>query len=251
VSSFWLGGNLTWTGQIKAGFKEWERTRQLLRADGSREMEGYIQIWATLAHHLTGDPASALDCAQKLESIAREIGEPPNVVAHTNTAYACAHLVGGRPSDAVGYARRGAEIFHRVEYQHAGMATTYLSEALLLAGDLAEADTVATEAIRQCRHGLRGNFEALAQGVRARTILRRDGKAGELAVREALDTAAELIERTGSKSLAPHLLEWRAELATVLGDEATRKSLLNEAVEQYESIGAPLQAARLRKELGT
>ena len=120
----------------------------------------------------------------------------------------------------------------------------------MLSGDLAGADAVATEAIRQCRHGLRGNFEALAQGVRARTILRRDRKAGEQAAGEALSLAAELIERTGSKSLAPHLLEWRAELAAALGDETTRTSLLNQAIEEFESIGAPLQAARLKKKMG-
>jgi hypothetical protein len=38
----------------------------------------------------------------------------------------------------------------------------------------------------------------------------------------------------------------RAELAAVLGDEATRAALLTQAIEEYDSIGAPLQAARLR-----
>ena len=78
-----------------------------------------------------------------------------------------------------------------------------------------------------------------------------DGKAGEQTAGEALATAAELIERTGSKSLAPHLLEWRAEHAAVLGDETARKSLLNQAIEEYDSIGAPLQAERLRREIGS
>jgi class 3 adenylate cyclase/tetratricopeptide (TPR) repeat protein len=250
VSSFWLGGNLTWTGQIKAGFKEWQRTRRMIREDGTPEGEGYVLMWAALAHHLAGDPANVLDCAQRLEGIARDIGEPPNFVALTNTAYCCAHLAGGRPAEAVGHARRAAEIFHRIENQQVGMATTYLSEALLLSGDLAEADAVATEAIRQCRHSLRGNYEAMAHGVCARIILRRDGKGGEQAAGEALAYAAELIERSRAKTLAPHLLEWRAELAAVRGDEASRASLLNQAIAEYESIGAPIQAARLRKGLG-
>jgi tetratricopeptide (TPR) repeat protein len=250
VVSFWLGGNLTWSGQITAGFREWDRTRRLIREDGTPEMEGYVLIWAALAHHLAGDAAGALDCAQRLEAIARDIGEPPNFVALTNTAYACAHLAGGRAAEAVGYARRAAEIFHRVENQHVGMATTYLSEALLLSGDFAGADAAATDAIGQCRHGLRGNLEAMASGVRARIILRRDGRAGEQAAGEALANAAVLIERSGAKTLAPHLLEWRAELAAVTGDEASRASLLSQAIAEYESIGAPLQAARLRKEAG-
>ena len=210
---------------------------------------GLVGELAAFAHHLAGDPGSALDCAQSLESLTRDIGEPPNYVANTHLAYCSAHLAGGRPAEAVDTARRAVEMFHRLEKNHLGMAETYLSEALLLSGDLAGADAAATEAIGHCRHSLRGNFEAMAHGVRARSILRRDGKAGEQAASEALATAAELIERTGSKSLTPQLLEWRAELAALLGDEGTRTSLLNQAIQEYESIGAPLQAARLRREV--
>jgi len=57
--------------------------------------------------------------------------------------------------------------------------------------------------------------------------------------------AAALIARTGAKTLAPALCEWRAELAGVLGDEATRVQLLREAHQLYEQIGAPLQAQRI------
>ena len=89
-------------------------------------------------------------------------------------------------------------------------------------------------------------FQCQNPGILARALLRRDGVAAREAAEGALDSAAELIERTSAKTLSPHLLEWRAELAAVLGDEATRKSLLSQAIEEYDSIGAPLQAARLR-----
>ncbi len=49
----------------------------------------------------------------------------------------------------------------------------------------------------------------------------------------------------GAKTLAPALCEWRAELAAVLGDEATRVERLRESHQLYEQIGAPLQAARI------
>ncbi|HZR79613.1 MAG TPA: hypothetical protein VFD92_00835 [Candidatus Binatia bacterium] len=48
-----------------------------------------------------------------------------------------------------------------------------------------------------------------------------------------------------TKTLAPSLCEWRAELAAVLGDEAARVERLSEAQQLYEQIGAPLQAERI------
>ena len=62
--------------------------------------------------------------------------------------------------------------------------------------------------------------------------------------------AAQLIEQTGATTLAPHLLEWRAELAAVLGDEKSRESLLRQAFDGFEAIGAPLQDARIRRSMG-
>jgi hypothetical protein len=130
------------------------------------------------------------------------------------------------------------------------MGPRLLAEALLLSGDLSAAQAEAENAIVLCRRTLRGNLEAESHGILARALLRRDGAAAREAAESALATAAGLIERTGAKTLAPHLLEWRAELAHVLGDAGQRHALLRQAVELYEEIGAPLQAARLRKELG-
>jgi class 3 adenylate cyclase len=84
-----------------------------------------------------------------------------------------------------------------------------------------------------------------------RALLRRDGAAARVAAEAALASAAELIERTGAKTLAPALCEWRAELAAVLGENVTRVQLLRQAQQGYDEIGAPAQAERLRKELGS
>ena len=48
---------------------------------------------------------------------------------------------------------------------------------------------------------------------------------------------------------APALLEWRAELAAVLGDDAACTQFLQQAIQGNDDIGAPLQAARLKNEL--
>jgi hypothetical protein len=41
------------------------------------------------------------------------------------------------------------------------------------------------------------------------------------------------------------LCEWRAELAAVLGDDATRAQLLRQTQQGYEEIGAPGHAERI------
>jgi hypothetical protein len=125
------------------------------------------------------------------------------------------------------------------------MAATILAEALLQAGDLSGAQCAAEEAIALCRRSLRRHYEAEAHGVLARALLRRDGAAARDATEAALANAAALIERTGARTLEPALCEWRAELAAVLGDAATRVERLREAHQLYEQIGAPLQAERI------
>jgi len=120
-----------------------------------------------------------------------------------------------------------------------------VSEALLEVGDLSGAQSAAEEAIALCRSTLSGVHEAIAHGVLARALLRRDGAAAREAVEAALASAAALIERSGARTLGPALCEWRAELAAVLGEDETRDQLLRQAEKLYEEIGAPLHAARL------
>ena len=164
------------------------------------------------------------------------------VAAFTHAACSSAYLAAGRPLDAIHAARAALESFGRVDRADAGMAATLLAEALLAAGELRAAVTACEQAIALCQHSLRANYEALAHGVMARALLRRDGVAARAAIETALDHAAALIESTGARSLAPALLEWRAELAAGLGDDVTNDQLLRQAEQGYEAIGAPKHA---------
>jgi hypothetical protein len=132
-----------------------------------------------------------------------------------------------------------------VNKTNAGMSAALLAEALLQTGDLPAAVSAAEQAIAICRRSLRGSYEAEAHGVVARALLRHDGAAARESAEAALANAAALIERTGAATLAPALCEWRAALAAVLGDEATRVALLREARRGYEAIGAMGHVARM------
>jgi hypothetical protein len=241
---------LYWTGWQPEGLAELERCRRLAEEDGTPELAGYALFYSAEAHYYADDGDRARASARQVEEISRRLGEPPAMIAVTQLAFGYAHLAAGRAADAIEPARAALDVHGRVNRSNAGMAATLLAEALLQAGDLSVAVAAAAEAIALCGRLLRGNYEAAAHGVMARALLRRDGAAARAAAEAALTCAAALIERSGARLLAPALSEWRAELAAVLGDDATRERLLRQAQQGYEEIGAPAHAARLRKELG-
>jgi hypothetical protein len=205
-------------------------------------MAGYALAFAATAHYHAHDAERVLACARQGEEISRKLGEPPIMVPLVQCAFAYAHLAAGRGADAIEPARAARDSARVTNIDVSG---SVLAEALLQAGDPSAAAAAAEEVIRLCRLSLRAHYEAVAHGVMARALLRRDGAAARDAVEAALACAAELIERTGSRTLAPALCEWRAELAAVLGDGAAREALLGEAERGYTEIGAPRHAARL------
>ena len=66
-----------------------------------------------------------------------------------------------------------------------------------------------------------------------------------------LAEAAALVDRTGATTVTPSLCEARAELCAMLGDETGRETLLREAVQGFEGIGAPAHAARVSSQLAS
>ncbi len=239
------GRCLTWMGRLREGIEELGRCRRLAEEDGTPEMGGYALYHVARAHYLAHDADGALASARQFDELSRRLGEPPALVAAGQLAFGYAHLADGRAGDAIELARAALGGWGHVERQGAGSAATFLAEALLQVSDLSAAQSAAAEAIALCQRYLTGFSEAVAHGVMARALLRRDGAGARDAAEAALACAAALIERTGARTLAPALCEWRAELAAVLGDDVTRERLLREAQHSYEEIGAPLHAARL------
>jgi tetratricopeptide (TPR) repeat protein len=247
--SIWRGFDLTWMGRLPEALEELGRCRRLAEEDGTPEMVGYALSFTSELHYLAHDAERLRASARQLEEINTRLGEHPVMVAHTQHALALARLAAGRAADAIEPARIALDVLGRVEKQHAGRTAWILAEALLASGDFGAAQSAAEQAIALCRRSLRGNFEAMAHGVLARTLLRRDGSAARDTAEAALAAAAALIERTGAKTISPALCEWRAELAGVLGDDAERVRLLHEAQRIYAAIGAPKQAERLLPEI--
>ena len=235
-------------GQIPEGVEHFAHHRRLCEEDGTPEFIGYNLLFVSELHYLAHDVEQTLSCAHQLEELCHKLGEPPSLAAYTHVAFAFAHLTAGRAEDAIEASRSALTLLQRVEKFQAGLAAMLLAEALLAAGDPTAACAAAEEAIALCRRSDRGNYEIAAHGVLARALLRRDGAAARAPAEDAIAAAAALIDSTGTRSLAPALCEWRAELATVLGDDAGCDQLLREAEHGYEEIGAPGHAARIVQE---
>ncbi len=246
----WRGFSLMWLGRLREGLDELGRCGRLLDEDGTQELTVYALSFAADGYYRAGDAERALASARQTEEISRKLGGYTNMTAVVQQAFACAHLATGRAGDAIEAARGALEVCSRVERQLAGACAAMLAEALLLGGDLADAQAAAEDAITRCRRSLRAPYEAQAHGVLARVLLRRDGRGACDAAAAALAQAAALIERSGATTLAPALCEWHAELSTVLGDDAARTQRLRQAQQGYGEIGASGHAARLAKELG-
>ncbi len=246
--SLWRGYCLIWMGRRLAGLKELDRCRRLAKEDGTLELVGYALLLTAEAHYHGNDAEEAFKSARQCEDNCSRLDEPANMVAATQLAFGYAHLAAGHAVDAIAPARAALHLHGSAENEMTGWSATLLAAALLATGDIAAAAAAAKEAILLCERSQRAVFEAIAHGILARAMLRRDGVKARVEVAAALDKAEMLIERTGAHSLSPAVCEWRAELAATLGDKVVSEQLLRQAIQGYEAIGAPRQAKRLAVE---
>ena len=234
---------LAWSGRMAEAFDAWRECMGL--ADAIGELAVFARCnWAEACCHLR-DPAGALERALQAEQICHKLGDPPMLEARVQLAFAHAHLAAGRARDAIAAARAAQEKGQRVDRASAGLSAALLAQGLLMAGDFDTALETSAKAIALCRHSLRANYEALAHGVVARALLRRDGASASAAARAALETAGALVERTGARLLGPALAEWRAELAGGMGDGPGQQQWLDEAARGYAALGAMEQGVRI------
>ena len=248
--SYWHAVALLWAGRIQEGLAELDRTRFFFEEDKTPEAFAFLFAWQAEAFFRLREPEKAFACAVQSQLSSRTAGDPPHMAGYAQMAVAYAHLTAGRPADAIEPARMAKALLARAEQVMSAMGPRLLAEALLESGDLSGAITEAEHAVQLARTSLKGTIEIEANGMLARALLRRDGVGAHQAAERALASAATLIDSTGARVLAPFLLEWRAELAAVLGHEKSRESLLQQSIEGFEAISAPLQAVRIREEMG-
>ena len=93
--------------------------------------------------------------------------------------------------------------------------------------------------------------ESRAQVALARILLATEGAKARDRVAAALDRAESLVRATGAEAHTPTIHLARAELAGVLGNEATRKREIRRAHRLYTEMGATGHAQRVARELAS
>jgi adenylate cyclase len=121
-----------------------------------------------------------------------------------------------------------------------------LAEAHLAAGDAAHARIVANRCIVERDTWV---FELRAHLARSRVLRALDGRAARAAVEASLARADVLLEWSGARAFEPFIVEERARLCDVLGDEKAAAGYVREAQRLFAEVGATGHVERLAKEI--
>ena len=249
LSRAYRGKSLMATGNLLHAIDEHTKALSESREEQNIESIGYIHSFMAETHYRAGD-AERTHLSAELTDAAGQGLESRGLVAQSLLVRGYAHLLFGKIEDATRDARACLDVYRQTDRVRCGEAAAFLAECLLAEGDLLNAKVAAEEAISICRRSTRVTYEVVAHGVLARALLRQNGTRALVTVEAELALAAELIERSGARLFLPSLLEWRAEVAGVLGLAEERAQLLQQALAVFGEIGAPLQAKRISTRLG-
>jgi hypothetical protein len=196
---------------------------------------------------LMGDAASATASARLLIERNERTGNPGGL-AISLVWLGAAHSLRRLWPEAIGVLEQALDVGRGVRRVEAA-ALAHLALARLGSGDVPKARETAVEAVaRAVQQGAR-LYEPYSRIVLARVLQRSDGAAARSAIEAELDQAEALIQEMGARALAPLVLEERARLARLLGDEPGCERGLREAQLLFAEIGATGHVERLAEEL--
>jgi tetratricopeptide (TPR) repeat protein len=218
-------------------------------ADARRRAEPEILAWALgtfpVLNWISGEEDDQVSMAEEAVRIGEDTGNALSLV-YGLEALALAHLVVGRPSEAVSAAERALA---EGRSRRSGLLfeteiLAWLAEARLRAGDPAGAATAAEEAVAVARRQGARVVECQALLTRARVARASDGGRSQEAALADLDAAQTLVRETGALTYEPFIHE---ELGRLRDDEPE----LREALRLFRAIGATGHARRLDAELAS
>ncbi len=122
-----------------------------------------------------------------------------------------------------------------------------LAEAHLAAGDATSARIVANRCTAERDTSV---YELRAHLSRSRVLRALDGADAQGEIEATLARAQQLLEKSGARAFAPFIVEERARLAAVLGDEEGASNLLRQAQGLFGKVEATGHVERIAVELG-
>ncbi len=230
-----------------------ERTSAAIRRARESELKenlGWALSVPALIAWLAGAPmpglpeprAAALEALEIAEGLASRYSR-----AYASYVLAQAHLVSGSFEEAERSASEGLTLVreHETARECEVELLSYRAQALSALGDAVSAVPLAREAVALAAAQPSFHFGVDACCALAQALLVSAGIGARGEVEVALTQAFAWLDESGAEALRPRVLETRAALAAVLGDEAARARDLAEALRLYRAMGAEGHAARL------
>jgi class 3 adenylate cyclase/tetratricopeptide (TPR) repeat protein len=241
------GGLLQWLGRPREAVDCLERCRAVASARGEM-IECQLISQAAPIEELTGISQMAL--VRCLEAV--ELGERQGDLFNrtiTTLHLGWAQLMHGDAAGAVESLLRVDQLQRErgVGSNHLNLGQGLLAEALLAAGDATRARIVANRCTAELDAWV---WELRAHLSRARVLRALDGADARVEIEASLTRADLLLEWSGARAFAPFIVEERARLAAVLGDEAGAANLLRQARVLFAEVEATGHVERLTRELG-
>ncbi len=236
---------LTEIGQLEESARASSRAVEIARGWDDRAALLIAHFGSGWMADATGDAALTLAHARRAVEGAESVGTAA-VVGLGYIVLGRAHVLEGQWDEAIGAFEIARE--RGIESQQTHFFPS-LALAWLEKGDPGRARSIVEQAVSLTRERGAEISESRAQVALARVLLATEGAVARERVEAALERAESLVQATGAEAHTPTIHLARAELAGVLGDEATRKRELREAHRLYTETGAEGHAERVAREL--
>jgi ATP/maltotriose-dependent transcriptional regulator MalT len=243
------GNCLAYSGRIAEGREQLHHTLRLASERNDFTMMSTVSGWLIYLAHMSGDTLGSVAHARTAVEAAERVGRIQQVNA--TQWFGLAAGLEGDWSQAASMLERGVS-FAR---ENPGLRMTqalvlsYLALAYVHCENPAARATAEQAVALAQEHGTM-RYEIDAQLSLARAFLISKNANDHPAVDAALTRAAACVEQSGARAYLPMIIEERATLARLRGDDGAAMRELREAHRLYEEIGATGHAARLAKTPG-
>jgi tetratricopeptide (TPR) repeat protein len=234
------------TGSVSRAYAIADEALHVARERRLLESEGWACGAVTTIEGIDGDVDRALPRCRRALEIAEQIGSAFSI------AWALDGLAGvlarARHPDSLDLAERCVALARDNNTSLEGEAShlAALAEACIATGDPARGCAVAEEGLQVVQR--RGTWRYGPQvGLAHARALRAAGARHAAAIRAALDQAERMAREVVAPNYIPLVTLERAALAELEGDGRARLTLLRQALQDFERIGAAFRVSQIRR----
>jgi class 3 adenylate cyclase len=232
-------------GRFAEGIEALERSIEMAREKGAKEVLGWVSSFTAHAVLECGDLARASRLAREGREIAEQIESP---VSRATSTFALSRVLAaeGDLDAAMAVGEQALGFGRQAALSTVPEVLCLMAGVHCLRGEIEAARTLANQALRTSEESgfQRGHLFAevtLAQAA----LAAREPTVATRWIERAEDTA----NRSGVHRRRATLLELRAELREQLGDAPGARTMLQEAIRAHREMGAPRRAERIEADL--